>query len=242
MLARVATFAIDGVDPRQVWVEVDIRSGLPAFTIVGLGDTAVRESRDRDPRGDPQLRASASPRPDHRQPRPGVPAQGGPGLRRRARAGPAGGQRPGPGGRRSTATRCSASCRSAASCATRPGALAVAEGARRAGLRAADRPARARRARRRWSTASRSSRWPNLRGGRRGPGGRARRRRCPDARAGAGPRAAEPPDLRRRPRPRGAAAGAADRRRRRPQPAAGGRARAPARRCSPGGCRRSCPR
>ena len=47
MLARVATFAIDGVDPRQVWVEVDIRSGLPAFTIVGLGDVAVRESRDR---------------------------------------------------------------------------------------------------------------------------------------------------------------------------------------------------
>jgi magnesium chelatase family protein len=47
MLARVRTFAIDGVQPRQVWVEVDIRSGLPSFTIVGLGDTAVRESRDR---------------------------------------------------------------------------------------------------------------------------------------------------------------------------------------------------
>src|SRR5437868_12579232 len=47
MLARVSTFAIDGVDPRHVWVEVDIRSGLPAFTVVGLGDTAVRESRDR---------------------------------------------------------------------------------------------------------------------------------------------------------------------------------------------------
>jgi magnesium chelatase family protein len=47
MLAQVATFAIDGVDPRPVWVEVDIRSGLPAFTIVGLGDAAVRESRDR---------------------------------------------------------------------------------------------------------------------------------------------------------------------------------------------------
>jgi magnesium chelatase family protein len=47
MLARVATFAIDGVDPRQVSVEVDIRSGLPAFTIVGLGDAAVRESRER---------------------------------------------------------------------------------------------------------------------------------------------------------------------------------------------------
>jgi magnesium chelatase family protein len=47
MLARVATFAIDGVEPRLVWVEVDIRGGLPAFTIVGLGDVAVRESRDR---------------------------------------------------------------------------------------------------------------------------------------------------------------------------------------------------
>jgi magnesium chelatase family protein len=47
MLARVTTFAIDGVQPRQVWVEADIRSGLPTFTIVGLGDTAVRESRDR---------------------------------------------------------------------------------------------------------------------------------------------------------------------------------------------------
>jgi magnesium chelatase family protein len=47
MLAQVTTFAIDGVHPRQVWLEVDIRAGLPAFTIVGLGDTAVRESRDR---------------------------------------------------------------------------------------------------------------------------------------------------------------------------------------------------
>jgi magnesium chelatase family protein len=47
VLARLATFAIDGIDPRHVSVEVDIRPGLPAFTIVGLGDAAVRESRDR---------------------------------------------------------------------------------------------------------------------------------------------------------------------------------------------------
>lgn len=47
MLARVITFAIDGVEPRRIFVEVDIRPGLPAFTIVGLGDTAVRESRER---------------------------------------------------------------------------------------------------------------------------------------------------------------------------------------------------
>lgn len=47
MLARVTTFAIDGVEPRRIFVEVDIRPGLPSFTIVGLGDTAVRESRER---------------------------------------------------------------------------------------------------------------------------------------------------------------------------------------------------
>jgi len=47
VLARLATFAIDGVQPRRIWVAVDIQSGLPAFTIVGLGDISVRESRDR---------------------------------------------------------------------------------------------------------------------------------------------------------------------------------------------------
>lgn len=47
MLARVTTFAIDGVEPRRIFVEVDIHPGLPTFTIVGLGDTAVRESRER---------------------------------------------------------------------------------------------------------------------------------------------------------------------------------------------------
>jgi magnesium chelatase family protein len=47
MLARVATFAIDGLDPCQVTVEVDLRAGLPSFTIVGLADRAVREARER---------------------------------------------------------------------------------------------------------------------------------------------------------------------------------------------------
>ncbi|HVS28555.1 MAG TPA: magnesium chelatase domain-containing protein, partial [Solirubrobacteraceae bacterium] len=47
MLARVATFAIEGLDPRPVSVEVDIRPGLPAFTVVGLADAAVREARER---------------------------------------------------------------------------------------------------------------------------------------------------------------------------------------------------
>ena len=47
MIARVTTFAIDGVEARRVWVEADIRAGLPAFTIVGLADKAVREARER---------------------------------------------------------------------------------------------------------------------------------------------------------------------------------------------------
>src|SRR5690349_14211780 len=47
MLARVVTFALDGVDARRVWVEADIRLGLPAFTVVGLADKAVREARER---------------------------------------------------------------------------------------------------------------------------------------------------------------------------------------------------
>jgi magnesium chelatase family protein len=45
--ARVTAFAIDGVESRRVTVEADIRSGLPAFTVVGLADKAVRESRER---------------------------------------------------------------------------------------------------------------------------------------------------------------------------------------------------
>ena len=47
MLASTATFAIEGVDSQEVTVEVDVRQGLPAFTLVGLPDAAVREARER---------------------------------------------------------------------------------------------------------------------------------------------------------------------------------------------------
>jgi magnesium chelatase family protein len=47
MLACVATFALDGVSSHEVTVEVDVRRGLAAFTLVGLPDRAVRESRER---------------------------------------------------------------------------------------------------------------------------------------------------------------------------------------------------
>ncbi|MBU1118643.1 YifB family Mg chelatase-like AAA ATPase [Patescibacteria group bacterium] len=43
----VRSAALMGIDSTDVYVEVDISPGLPAFTIVGLGDTAVQESRDR---------------------------------------------------------------------------------------------------------------------------------------------------------------------------------------------------
>src|SRR5919112_3967989 len=47
MLASTATFSIEGIDSREVTVEVDLRRGLPAFSIVGLPDAAVREARER---------------------------------------------------------------------------------------------------------------------------------------------------------------------------------------------------
>lgn len=47
MLASARTFTLDGVAAREVRVEVDVHRGLPAFTIVGLPDAAVRESRER---------------------------------------------------------------------------------------------------------------------------------------------------------------------------------------------------
>lgn len=47
MLAKVYSCAVSGLDGILVEVEVDIAQGLPAFTVVGLGDTAVQESRER---------------------------------------------------------------------------------------------------------------------------------------------------------------------------------------------------
>lgn len=47
MLAHVSTFTISGLEPQRVIVEIDVRAGLPSFTIVGLADRAVREARER---------------------------------------------------------------------------------------------------------------------------------------------------------------------------------------------------
>src|SRR5947208_2460326 len=47
MIARVLSAALVGVEAALVRVEVDVTAGLPAFTTVGLPDSAVRESRER---------------------------------------------------------------------------------------------------------------------------------------------------------------------------------------------------
>jgi magnesium chelatase family protein len=47
MLAKVKSAAVVGLDGKLVDVEVDISSGLPSLTIVGLPDTAVQEAKER---------------------------------------------------------------------------------------------------------------------------------------------------------------------------------------------------
>src|SRR5262252_5281515 len=47
MVARVRTVAFHGVEVIEVETQVTIASGLPAFTVVGLPDKAVGESRER---------------------------------------------------------------------------------------------------------------------------------------------------------------------------------------------------
>lgn len=46
-LATVYTRSHQGIDAEEVQVEAHIANGLPAFTVVGLAEAAVKESRDR---------------------------------------------------------------------------------------------------------------------------------------------------------------------------------------------------
>jgi magnesium chelatase family protein len=47
VLASLLTAAVFGIDACPVHVEVDVSFGFPSFTMVGLPDASVRESRDR---------------------------------------------------------------------------------------------------------------------------------------------------------------------------------------------------
>ena len=46
--AQVHTRSVVGLHAPKVMVEVHLSQGLPALTIVGLPEAAVRESKDRD--------------------------------------------------------------------------------------------------------------------------------------------------------------------------------------------------
>lgn len=46
-LALIRTRALAGLEAPEVTVEVHLANGLPAFNLVGLADTEVREARDR---------------------------------------------------------------------------------------------------------------------------------------------------------------------------------------------------
>ncbi len=47
MLSKVFSATTIGIEAREIEIEVDIAKGLPQVAIVGLPDTAIRESRDR---------------------------------------------------------------------------------------------------------------------------------------------------------------------------------------------------
>ena len=47
MIARVQSYALSGLEGVSVSVEADISKGLPAYDMVGLPDTAVKESKER---------------------------------------------------------------------------------------------------------------------------------------------------------------------------------------------------
>lgn len=47
MISKVNSCAISGIDGYIVNVEVDMSNGIPSMDIVGLPDTAVKESKER---------------------------------------------------------------------------------------------------------------------------------------------------------------------------------------------------
>lgn len=47
MLAKVFSFGLLGIEPYPIEIEVYVSNGLPAVTLVGLADAAIRESRER---------------------------------------------------------------------------------------------------------------------------------------------------------------------------------------------------
>ncbi len=47
MLAKIHSFSLLGIEAYPIEIEVDISSGFPALTLVGMADTCIRESKER---------------------------------------------------------------------------------------------------------------------------------------------------------------------------------------------------
>jgi len=47
MLAKIFSFALSGIEAYPIEIEVDVSRGLPAISLVGMADTAIRESKER---------------------------------------------------------------------------------------------------------------------------------------------------------------------------------------------------
>ncbi len=47
MIAKVLSFGLQGIEAYLIEIEVDVARGLPAINVIGLPDSAVRESRER---------------------------------------------------------------------------------------------------------------------------------------------------------------------------------------------------
>lgn len=47
MLSKVLSYGLDGIDGYVVEVEIDVNPGLPGYEVVGLADTAIKESKER---------------------------------------------------------------------------------------------------------------------------------------------------------------------------------------------------
>ena len=47
MVSKVLSAGVNGIIPYEVTIESGVSPGLPSFTVVGLGDTVTKESRER---------------------------------------------------------------------------------------------------------------------------------------------------------------------------------------------------
>ena len=69
MYSVLKSYGLNGLNGFAVAVEADVSGGLPAFSLVGLPDSAVRESGDRVRSAVKNLATSGRP-PHHGQPCP----------------------------------------------------------------------------------------------------------------------------------------------------------------------------